>query len=85
MENKPPYKKVFTFLGGTIGFLLLCSLIYFIADPDLLSLFILFRIGAFAGFVMTCLFIFYAFFYRWARVRLLILLGIIGIVLLSIF
>ena len=57
MENKPPYKKVFTFLGGTIGFLLLCSLIYFIADPDLLSLFILFGIGAFAGFVMTCLFI----------------------------
>lgn len=85
MENKPPYKKVFTFLGGTIGFLLLCSLIYFIADPDLLSLFILFGIGAFAGFVMTCLFIFYAFFYRWARVGLLILLGIIGIVLLSVF
>ena len=85
MENKPPYKKVFTFLGGAIGVLLFCSLIYFIADPDLLSLFILFGIGAFAGFVMTCLFIFYAFFYRWARVGLLILFGIISIVLLSVF
>ena len=82
MAKKIPVKNGIKIAVSIIVVLLVPSFIYLITDGDFGGI-ILFAMALFASFLVVVIFsIYYSFFYRWARILLGCLLGIVFLIIL---